>query len=454
VVRAWLKLLWNSAAVAAIAVAAQLGVADMLGIIRWQGGEPARTTDWNALLTWIGYSFAVAVVTGALAGRRAIQRPDRPDGIGSRIVATLLAAVGAGAGIGLAWLSAKDASAPVQVNPALVVAITAVAGVLVGVVISLIALSALPVAAGVRASIAWIWLVAIGCAVAGIVTHKPYPAPRLGVLDVPSLVAPSSWTGPRLMIVISAVIALVVAAIARWAGAGRFGIALVGFGGPAVVAAAYLIAGPGEGTDRAAQFDPYLTALLATAAGLIASVLIAMPGRRGATPKVRRRPAPIPDAGLPIFGDLISPEPPPMPASFGPSSLGSPPFGSQPQYAYQGTSYQDTAYQDTAYQDTAYQDTPAPEPLGRRSAAQPSMDYPTSEQPLVPQQPAYQSAAATYGGTTYGVRGTTELPADTLAPGQGGPGGQGPLIGQPGSADPHTSWLRELGSPGKHSAER
>ena len=226
----------------------------------------------------------MAVVTGSLAGRRAIHRPDRTDGIGARIVAALLAAVGAGAGIGLAWLSAKDATAPVQVNPALVVAITAGAGVLVGVVISLIALSALPVAAGLRASITWVWLVAVG-AVAGIMTHKPYPAPRLGVLDVPSLVPPSSWTGPRLMIVFSAIVALVVAGIARWAGAGRFGIALAGFGGPAVVAAAYLIAGPGEGTDRAAQFDPYLTALLATAAGLIASVLIAMPGRRGAAPE-------------------------------------------------------------------------------------------------------------------------------------------------------------------------
>jgi hypothetical protein len=417
--------MWNSAAVAAVAVAAQLGVADMLGVIRWRGGEPARTTDWNALVTWVCFSFAVAVVTGALAGRRAIQRPDRPEGIGARISATLLSAVGAGAAIGLAWLSAKDATAPVRVNPALNVAIAAGAGVLVGVVISLIALSALPVAAGVRASVAWIWLVAIGCAVAGILTHKPYPAPRLGVLDVPSLVAPSSWTGPRLMIFASTAIALIVAGIARWAGAGRFGVAMAGFGGPAMVGAAYLIAGPGDGADRAAQFDPYLTALLATAAGLIASVLIAMPGRRATAPKTTRTPAPKQDEGMALFGDLISPEPPPMPASF-------------------GASVQPTGY--------AYVDAAAEEPVGHRSASFASMDYPTSEQPLVPQQ----AAATTYGGGTYGSRAAAGLP-EPVPSGQGGLGGlggQGPLIGQPGSSDAHTSWLREIGSPGKHSADR
>jgi hypothetical protein len=414
--------MWNSAAVAAVAVAAQLGVADMLGIIRWEGGEPARTTDWNALVTWVCFSFAVAVVTGALAGRRAVQRADRPEGIGGRIAATLLSAGGGAAGIGLAWLSAKDATAPVRVNPALNVAIAAGAGVLVGVVISLIALSALPAAAGVRLSVAWIWLVAIGCAVAGILSHQPYPAPRLGVLDVPSLVAPSNWTGPRLMIFIALAIAVVVAGIARWAGAGRFGIAVAGFGGPAMVAAAYLIAGPGEGADRAAQFDPYLTALLATAGGLIASVLIAMPGRRAAAPKATRAVAPDPDEGMALFGELISPEPPPMPAPFGPPAQPSP---------------------------YAYADTPEAEPAGRRSASFASMDYPTSEQPLVP-QPA---AATTYGHSTYGSRAAAETPGPVPF-GLDGQGGQGPLIGQPSSSDPHTSWLREIGSPGKHSAER
>ena len=82
------------------------------------------------------------------------------------------------------------------------------------------------------------------------------------------------------MVGAAAVVGLVVAGVARWRRSGRFGVALAGFGGPAVVAAAYLVAGPGASADRTAQADPYLAALIAVGAGLIASVLIAMPGRR------------------------------------------------------------------------------------------------------------------------------------------------------------------------------
>jgi hypothetical protein len=366
-----------------------------------------------------------------MTGRRAVVRPDRGEGVGARIVASLLAALGAAAAIGLAWLAARGADAPVRVDPSLVVAITAGAGVLVGIVVSQLALAALPVAAGLRAWIALIWVLALGCAIAGVVSHHPYPAPRLGVLDVPSLVNPDVWTGPRLMIGIAPHFAVVTAGVARWAGAGRIGVSRSGFAGPAVVAAAYLIAGPGEGADRAQQFDPYLASLLATGAGLIASVLVAMPGRRGARPKPARQAkeakdrkggkAGRPDEHQPLYGDLISPEPPPMPASFG---------------AY---SYMDGApvsFRDNPISPASPASPARPEPAtsGRRGA----MDYPTSEQAVV----------QTYPG---GYSGRLDDPVETNP---AGVGGQGPLIGQPASSDAHTSWLREIGSPGKHSADR
>jgi MFS family permease len=238
--------MWSSAVVAAVAAAAQMGVADLLGIIQWDGGEaPARTSDWSVQLTWVGFSFTVAVLTGALAGRRARQRLDRDNGIGARVTASVMAALGAGAAAALAWLPASDTTPPVRVDPSLVVAITAGAGVVVGLVVALIALSVPPVAAGLRTAITWTWLVAIGSAVAGITTHKPYPPPRLAVLDAPSLMPAAWWNGPRLMIAVAGLLGLVVALVARVYGAGRFGVALSGFAGPAVIASAYLIAGPG-----------------------------------------------------------------------------------------------------------------------------------------------------------------------------------------------------------------
>ena len=256
-------------------------------------------------MTWVAFYYAVAVVGGALVGRLAVRRANRSDRVGARITASLAAVAGAAAVVGLAWLHARNAHPPGNVNPGLVVSMTAGAGILVGLVLALMALSAAPVAVGLRVSVAWLWLVAIGCAVAGLVSHEPYPAPRLGVLDAPSLIAPSAWTGPRAMIGVTAVLAVVVAGIARWGGAGRLAVSLSGFGGPAVIAASYLIAGPGSGADRAVQSEPYVDALVAVGAGLVASVLIAMPGRRTAAPPPR--PVREREDRDPLTGDIVHP---------------------------------------------------------------------------------------------------------------------------------------------------
>jgi hypothetical protein len=117
--------MWTAAAVAAVAAAAQLGVASVLGIIRWNGADGPRSTagtgaattplgaaDWSVLLTWVGFSFAVAVFAGALAGRRTVRRATSADGIGTRITATLLAAVGGqrGGPAGLATRAGREAA--------------------------------------------------------------------------------------------------------------------------------------------------------------------------------------------------------------------------------------------------------------------------------------------------------------------------------------------------------
>ena len=275
---AWVKLIWNSLGVAAVAAAAQLAIAQALGIIRWDANYPSGdSAGWSALLTWIAFIYAVAVLGGAAVGRRAVRRPTKPDGVAARITAALAAGVGASVAVSLAWLPAVAAKPPVSVHPELLVAMTAGTAIAAGITLTLVALSVPPIAGGVRAAVAWVWLVAIGSAVAGYVTHRPYPPPRLAVIDAPSIIPATVWSGPYAMVGAAAVLGIGVAAVARWGGAKRFGTAISGFAGPAVVASAYLIAGDG---DSAGQLDPYRASSIAVGAGLIASVLVTVPAPR------------------------------------------------------------------------------------------------------------------------------------------------------------------------------
>ena len=448
---------------AAVAAAAQLGAADALGITRW---EPtgASTHDWTTTLTWVAFCYAVSVLSGALVGRLAVRREGWRVGVGARISASLAAALGAAAVVGLAWLPASAAQPPGNVNPGLVVSITAGAGIVGGLVLALLALAARPVTVGLQVSIAWLWLTAGGCAVAGLVTHQPYPAPRLGVLDAPQL-AGSVWNNPRLMVGVAALFGLVVAGFARWRKSGRFGVSLAGFGGPALVATAYLIAGPGTNSDSA-QGEPYLAAMVAVGAGLIASVLIAMPGMRSSG---QLRPDINLDDLRPLAGDVLPPS-------------GRP--GRRPNYG--DDSYRDDllggdqrSYDDRVSGGNADRpraggtgwdaDTwppgrpsrrtgggwptdprgipPQPQPSQSQPQPQPhqSGGWPTDPRGIPPQpqsQPQIQSPSSggTYRGGTHATSSEQETTGTTSPT---------PVMGQP--VDPHESWLRDLGPNGRHT---
>jgi hypothetical protein len=456
VVGAWAKLIWNSAVVAAAAVAAQLGAADALGIIRWDAPS-GDTRAWTALLTWVAFYYAVAVAGGALVGRMAVRRAKGSDGVGARITASLAAVAGASAVVGLAWLPAHNAHPPANVNPGLVVSLTAGAGILVGLVLALVAVFAAPVAVGLRITVAWLWLMAIGCAVAGLLSHQPYPAPRLGALDAPSLIASSPWTESRLMIGAAAVVALGVAGVARWGGGGRLGVALSGVGGPAVVAASYLIAGPGSGAERPAQAEPYVAALIAAAAGLVLSVLIAMPGRRTAAPPEPAREF----VREPLSGDVIAPHGrPPTAGPHARPTVGEPRARpaivdppARPAWAA------DIGQTSVPYPSYAAADHSGPVAAGGRadSGRGAGWDADTwpgflaggdgrgdSDWPAGAQEPAadaHSGKGGTYRGGTY-AGGSYDPAPET---------GSGPVIGQP--TDPHESWLRELGSTGRHAVD-
>jgi hypothetical protein len=313
-------------------------------------------------------------------------------------------------------------------------------------------------------------LVAIACALAGLATHQPFPSPRLGVVDAPSLIPDSVWTGPRVMIGVAAILGLVVAGIARWGGSGRFGMSMAGFAGPALVAAAYLIAGPGTSTDRTAQAEPYVAALIAVAAGLIASVLIAMPGRRVS---VSLRPERNFDDLRPLTGDVVSP-----PGRPGPG--GRPRRGERPAYSGAGAGPRAAERDRATY--------PGADPQSQRPGGGTGWDAdtwpgfhtggggrhtdPDEALPYRTDQGAGTDQAASTGfgaGSEWRVtqrHSSDEAPADphsgSAAAYPGGTYASGayesatvtgamPTMGQP--LDPHESWLRDLGQSGRHSSD-
>jgi hypothetical protein len=284
VIRAWFSLVWKSAGVAIVAAAAQLGVAETVGILRWTDGS---ADAWSTLLTWVTFIYAVSVLVGASVGRRAVRQVGRPDRVSAAFVAALSAGVGGAVASSLAWLSAQHAAVAVSAYPELVVATTAGAGLIVGVVLAVLAAVVLAIGVGIRATVAWIWLVGIGSAIAGYVTHEPFRAPRLAVIDAPSVIPVTWWSGPNLMIAVAAVVGLLVAAVARSGGAGRLSTAFAGFAGPSVIAAAYVIAMPGTKVAQSAQLEPYRAAAIAVGAGLLASALVALLQNRSRTSSAR-----------------------------------------------------------------------------------------------------------------------------------------------------------------------
>src|SRR5262249_20086484 len=285
VVRAWFTLVWKSVGVAVVAVAAQLGVAQTVGLVRW---NDASTESWSTLLTWLAFITVISVVAGAAVGRRAVRQAarsqsDLPDRVGATLVAAIGGAIGAAVGASLAWLAAQSAISPVT-YPELVVATTAGAGIVAGTVLAVLAGLVPPIGRNVRVTVGWIWVLGLFGAIAGHATHKPFRAPGLGVVDAPSVIPDTWWSAPSVMVAISIVIGAVVAAAARWRGATRLGTIVSGFAGPAAVAAAYLIVRPALQGAPTNLFNPFHASLIAVAGGLVrsgAGRLLPGPGKPG-----------------------------------------------------------------------------------------------------------------------------------------------------------------------------
>ncbi|PRY20324.1 hypothetical protein [Pseudosporangium ferrugineum] len=297
--RTWAKLLSATLGVGVLAGASQLGLAYGLGIVRLTRVVEVTARDqWTAQLAWIAWFPMVAAVAAALAGTALSHRwaPGFRGGAGTELAMAFAAAIGAAVVVPLTMQPARTAQIA-GVNPVLVIAICAGLGALVGVFAAWAALAQAVARWSLVTMAIAIWVIAVVSVAPSLGPSDPLPAVRLGVFDAGFL---SPAVTQRTALATMPALALLAGAalgwVARRRGLPTLTIALAGLPGPALLTIAYLIAGPGAGSDRY-QVVPYWAAMTATGAGVLGSVLAAV---------LRRPPAPDdedddtpPTAGLP-----------------------------------------------------------------------------------------------------------------------------------------------------------
>jgi hypothetical protein len=295
--RSWATSIFTAIGVAAGAGAAQLGFGYGLGIISWQPVNGGATV-WVNSLAWVTWLAATSTVIGAMIADRlsGFTTPGAHESFGAhaiavawRFVIALSAAVGALITVPLVALPARTPR-PDNVAPYFTTGGYAVAGVIVGLVVALGALTARAITANVIASTAWVWTLA-GVAVADVVR---------GNGDVAGSAQLATWQFTNAQLVrgminlpgalLMLAIALVVGGLAAWPagrrGDNRVGVAISGAAGPLLVAAAYFFAAPTVGDQHLSAF---VMAPYAVLAGLAGSVLVAAIGPKGARTEARAK---------------------------------------------------------------------------------------------------------------------------------------------------------------------
>jgi hypothetical protein len=277
--RAWGRALLTALVAAAIAGAGQLGFAYGLGIMRWDQQFVAGDSNaWRAQLTWAAWIAAVAVIGGTVAAVASLRRNGHEPHFGSWLGVAMASAVGGSLTVLLVALPARTADLPQTTDSALEAGLAAGLGTLAGVFAALAVLSARLIAGNIYATIGWVWAVALASTFGVVAGDAPLDGQGLGVLALPIMPdeRPSAGVVAPMIVAIAALVSALIAAYGRWLGEHRTTVAVSGLAGPALLATAYLVAGPGT--------TGYLGAILAVPAGVVASVMVA----------VVRRPTPAP----------------------------------------------------------------------------------------------------------------------------------------------------------------
>ncbi|NUO61098.1 MAG: hypothetical protein HOV71_12395 [Hamadaea sp.] len=318
--RGWTGSVAVAAGLAAGIGAAQLGVGYGLGIIGWLGDS----AGWAAALAWTVWVAALSVAVAALtvARRTTVDSTSWSRGLWRASVACA-AALGGLAVVPLTALPAREVSTSVTFAPAWVVGWYATAGVLIGLVLAAVVLSARAAAANLVATASWWWLVAVLAVVDAVAGGRGLAPTQLGVwrftqvdsvsdveavaLDLPG----SGWwqsiylPGALLMLGSTFLLGLLAAWPAGRRGDARASVALSGVVGPVLLAAASVLAAPRLAGAPAEQVSALLIAPYAVIAGLAGSVLAAV--LTATRPTALEAPAAV--VVEPATGQIYTPKP-------------------------------------------------------------------------------------------------------------------------------------------------
>jgi hypothetical protein len=296
--RGWGGSVAIAVAVAALAGAAQLGLGSGLGIVAWQPVNSAATDAiWLNSLTWTFWIAATSVIAGAIVADRlsrgtiggAPSRATTMDGdpipasrwlnMAWRCALAAAATVGAAVTIPLISIPARHATRTDEAfAPDAVAGGNAVVGLLLGLIIAAFALASRAVANNVITSTLWVWALAAVAVTDAVGSGLGLHNAQLAVWRFNQHVqlARGAYDVPTGLLTLGA--ALVIGLLAAWPagrrGDGPVGVVISGAVGPALVAVAYLFAGPALTRVRVDQASPSLIAPYAVIAGLAGSVLI------------------------------------------------------------------------------------------------------------------------------------------------------------------------------------
>lgn len=278
--RTWGRVLLAALGVALLAGAGQLGFAYGLGIVRFARDFEPVPSQWTAQLAWVAWFAMTAAIVGALAADRLARNEGYTAGTGSRIAYAVAAGFGAAAVAPLSMLPAQGATVP-GVDAVMIAGLSATLGAVGGVFAALGVLAVRTLGWNIAAITELIWLLALISVAPSLGPDDPLPEVRLGVLDPAWL---SDGTSQRLAVIVMPALAVLAGAgvgvLAKWRNHPVIPVAASGAVGPAMLALAYLIAGPGSG-DRY-QTAPYWGAIIAVGAGALGSVLAAVAQQLGA----------------------------------------------------------------------------------------------------------------------------------------------------------------------------
>ncbi|MFI0791970.1 hypothetical protein ACH4OY_04595 [Micromonospora rubida] len=228
-------------------------------------------------------------------------------GLGSTVLA-LAGGVGALVTMLLVAVPARAASVPDVSAPQAVAAAYAGAGVLIGMLVARWALRSPAAAAGVIATVGWLWLLAMVAVADGVFSGRGLTTAQLGIwqlsADRPGLWIRDWFYWPGALLALGSALLIGALAARRTARSPehRLGAAASGAAGPLLIALAYLLAVPDLATTGREQVSAHLIAPYAVLAGLAGSMLTAALAQRAAA---RRAGVPGPPAAPPGSGAAV-----------------------------------------------------------------------------------------------------------------------------------------------------